>query len=926
MEGRGEREIPEKLSRTKASSSTIPTSENLDSNPLPCFLTKERKETTALGRRAPQPLANSKVSRGTASLSKKQERGRNNATGCGAEQSQLPAFSLRDFGGIKGKRSHDVQTGNRPCDLRNASYNGLLLRQLTRLHTISVQTMSRQSQCSRAPSRTVGFTRRFHTLSSIQATNTSLAVVPQSPVVVYTSLNSRTLTRRPPPMTAVRWVAAVYIGLRPPPKIFPNSRDASRRAEAPASERRSATPASLAAVGIHGIPRWGIQEAASASFQEEGRARWVSDYGAGLLSRRQLQHVAIHLLTTIPNERASKSAHFTPIRVKQLADADPDECVVRNSDVAFVCMVYISELSLDCETTIEFYRRLSTPDASRHITSLDCSPPTKANRIQSLSGSLPDFRKWELSERCHWLTGFLGELQFPPPLHSGAVLFSSHFTLIDSQYLVVTSCPHTSANIRSHVEKEPPPKDISEIDPNRIICWKTFPVHEGEADNTADERTGNQTRLLPDTSREMYYCDTSLACIVVEIKAVHDNVSTLEMNLRKKSLTQHPCNLMGAKYGKPYQRDSGPHSILRRRHVLCSPHKLLLATSRSQVLLEMFELNTCIATARLPPPPALPLQLTLRSPGFVTIAQLHILLSTAFTCIKTEHNQLPSNSSVPLLPSSEGRDLAALTQAVFQKVRNAHSRSLALGYDVRECSSKCPSRASASARANTVSINLKSASDDSSIRSDYECESKSGCEWSDEVSMEQRRNEGAGEMGDPRENPPTSGIIDESEIQNHEISLAQHFYIGTKIKLDPGSELGSFDLRSGKMLVQPGIRRGCSADEGEERSQLSKSLRVRGRVCIALAVARLWRLHRERCQTSTSTLGVHAENDSMLLIQPDEDIVSYLLREDCPYGMPAFVNDENLHHMRGDCMSRRLEQLIEARMIPNGVMDDSGFD
>ncbi|KAJ8867856.1 hypothetical protein PR048_031661 [Dryococelus australis] len=42
--------------------------------------------------------------------------------------------------------------------------------------------------------------------------------------------------------------------------------------------------------------------------------------------------------------------------------------------------------------------------------------------------------------------------------------------------------------------------------------------------------------------------------------------------------------------------------------------------------------------------------------------------------------------------------------------------------------------------------------------------------------------------------------IDESEIQNHGISLVRHFYIGTKIKLDPGSELESFDLGSGKML------------------------------------------------------------------------------------------------------------------------------
>ncbi|KAJ8880422.1 hypothetical protein PR048_016891 [Dryococelus australis] len=47
--------------------------------------------------------------------------------------------------------------------------------------------------------------------------------------------------------------------------------------------------------------------------------------------------------------------------------------------------------------------------------------------------------------------------------------------------------------------------------------------------------------------------------------------------------------------------------------------------------------------------------------------------------------------------------------------------------------------------------------------------------------------------------------IDESEIQNNVITLVQHFYIGSKIKLDTGSELGSFYLGSRKILVQPGI-------------------------------------------------------------------------------------------------------------------------
>ncbi|KAJ8866636.1 hypothetical protein PR048_032496 [Dryococelus australis] len=59
----------------------------------------------------------------------------------------------------------------------------------------------------------------------------------------------------------------------------------------------------------------------------------------------------------------------------------------------------------------------------------------------------------------------------------------------------------------------------------------------------------------------------------------------------------------------------------------------------------------------------------------------------------------------------------------------------------------------------------------------------------------------------PKLDPRSAAIIEESEIQNQGTSLAQHFYTGTKIELDPGSELGSFYIGSGKMLVQPGMSR-----------------------------------------------------------------------------------------------------------------------
>ncbi|KAJ8897909.1 hypothetical protein PR048_003266 [Dryococelus australis] len=70
-----------------------------------------------------------------------------------------------------------------------------------------------------------------------------------------------------------------------------------------------------------------------------------------------------------------------------------------------------------------------------------------------------------------------------------------------------------------------------------------------------------------------------------------------------------------------------------------------------------------------------------------------------------------------------------------------------------------------------------------------------------------------------RDQQPSLINIDESEVPNHDISLVQHFYIGIKIKLDPATELGSFDLGSGKMLVQPGITR-IGAGRGQRRVHL----------------------------------------------------------------------------------------------------------
>ncbi|KAJ8892299.1 hypothetical protein PR048_004879 [Dryococelus australis] len=59
---------------------------------------------------------------------------------------------------------------------------------------------------------------------------------------------------------------------------------------------------------------------------------------------------------------------------------------------------------------------------------LDFSPPTKANRFQSLAGSLPDFRKWVFFRTMPLVAGFSWEtpLYFAPAFRRCSILTSFH--------------------------------------------------------------------------------------------------------------------------------------------------------------------------------------------------------------------------------------------------------------------------------------------------------------------------------------------------------------------------------------------------------------------------------------------------------------------------------------------------------------------
>ncbi|KAJ8893517.1 hypothetical protein PR048_006115 [Dryococelus australis] len=56
---------------------------------------------------------------------------------------------------------------------------------------------------------------------------------------------------------------------------------------------------------------------------------------------------------------------------------------------------------------------------------LACSPPTKAIRVQSPAGSLQIFAYRNRAGQCRGSTGFLREISFPPPFHSGSPPYST---------------------------------------------------------------------------------------------------------------------------------------------------------------------------------------------------------------------------------------------------------------------------------------------------------------------------------------------------------------------------------------------------------------------------------------------------------------------------------------------------------------------
>ncbi|KAJ8875644.1 hypothetical protein PR048_023540 [Dryococelus australis] len=283
----------------------------------------------------------------------------------------------------------------------------------------SVQSVPRQSQCSRvlqAPSCTVGFTRRYHTLSSIQATNTSLAVALQSPVV-HTYFARAHSVRRPPSKTAGRWVA-------PPPRLFPNLRRGGLRHQ-PVSPEHSCVVAKR--IG-NSRRRDEVCDASksrrcrhSRDSQKErsgGRERIVPGRGEGEVGLRLRRRAAESApAAALPSQHEVCPVKHQKIVTSSCSPAHVSINMSQNWTRSEVCSVQFSLQRWYSVPVPETSIRVNVRVGAAVVERLDRSHLNKANRVQYPAGITPG----------------VSYLPFAPPMHDyGSPLFSSHVTLIGS--------------------------------------------------------------------------------------------------------------------------------------------------------------------------------------------------------------------------------------------------------------------------------------------------------------------------------------------------------------------------------------------------------------------------------------------------------------------------------------------------------------
>ncbi|KAJ8866103.1 hypothetical protein PR048_033627 [Dryococelus australis] len=86
---------------------------------------------------------------------------------------------------------------------------------------------------------------------------------------------------------------------------------------------------------------------------------------------------------------------------------------------------------------------------------LGCSPLTKANRVESPAGSLPDFRKWESCRTIPLVGEFSRGSPTSPPFHSGTAPFSLRLAFLKTSMLRAAQSPPPPLQSSVHSTSNP---------------------------------------------------------------------------------------------------------------------------------------------------------------------------------------------------------------------------------------------------------------------------------------------------------------------------------------------------------------------------------------------------------------------------------------------------------------------------------------
>ncbi|KAJ8894290.1 hypothetical protein PR048_006905 [Dryococelus australis] len=148
----------------------------------------------------------------------------------------------------------------------------------------------------------------------------------------------------------------------------------------------------------------------------------------GLSSRNSMQAPYISLddaLSEPPNERGAVSGDRThpfcvrPLKLVGRGKRDAPRLGLAYIGALFGLPITSNYLALDADLHSLYPGiELETPVVGRATVAerLACSPPTKVNRVQSLAGSLPNFRKWESCRTMTLVGGFFRGSPVSPAL------------------------------------------------------------------------------------------------------------------------------------------------------------------------------------------------------------------------------------------------------------------------------------------------------------------------------------------------------------------------------------------------------------------------------------------------------------------------------------------------------------------------------